>query len=136
MVCGTRAHDASNTKQIRVTKRTILSTIAEIFDSLGHVGPTIICAKIILQRLWELQFEWDKTVPHDVHTLWMDSNNQLKALNEVSVPRFGSCQNQIQVQLHGFRDASEAAYGVCKYIRSTDESDQSTVFFAYFVVLK
>ena len=82
MVCGTRAkraHDASNTKQ-RVTKRTILSTIAEIFDPLGHVGSAIICARIILQRLWELQFEWDETVPHDVHTLWMDSNNQLKAM--------------------------------------------------------
>ena len=115
-----------NTTQ-RVTKRTILSTIAKIFDPLGLVGPVIIRAKIILQRLWELQLDWDETLPQDVHTLWMDFNNQLKALNEVSVPRFVSCKNQIQVQLHGFCDASEAAYGACIYIRSTGESDQSTV---------
>ena len=92
-----------------------------------HPGPAIIRAKIILRRLWELQLEWDGTLPQDVHTLWMDFNNQLKALNEVLVPPFVSCQNQIQVQLHGFCDASKATYGACIYIRSTEESDQFTV---------
>ena len=58
--------------------------------------------------------------------IWLESVPS-SIFYEVSVPRFFSCQNQIQVQLHGFWDASEAAYGACIFIRSTDESDQFTV---------
>ena len=120
-------YSVTETSQQRVTKRTILSTIAKIFDPLGLVGPVIIRAKIILQRLWELRLEWDEALPQDLHTLWVDFRDQLKTLNEISVPRFVICQNQIQVQLHGFCNASEAAYGACVYIRSTNKSDNSTI---------
>ncbi|XP_076382079.1 uncharacterized protein LOC117218272 [Megalopta genalis] len=43
----------------RITKRTILSTIAKIFDPLGLLGPAIITAKLIMQRLWQLKLDWD-----------------------------------------------------------------------------
>src|SRR5207237_8558496 len=46
-----------------VTKRTLSSDIARIFDPLGWLGPFIIVAKLILQKLWSLKLSWDKEVP-------------------------------------------------------------------------
>ncbi|XP_046143725.1 uncharacterized protein LOC123988305 [Osmia bicornis bicornis] len=37
----------------RITKRTILSEIAQIFDPLGLVGPAITGAKLIMQQFWQ-----------------------------------------------------------------------------------
>ncbi|XP_070530017.1 uncharacterized protein [Cardiocondyla obscurior] len=45
------------------TKRSILSTIAKLYDPMGWVTPTIICAKIIIQHLWKLKISWDDPVP-------------------------------------------------------------------------
>ena len=111
----------------RVTKRTILSKIAQIFDPLGLVGPAIIRAKIIMQKLWQLQVGWDETLPQDIHTMWLDFNAQLQALNTISVLRFVCCDNFITTQLHGFCDASEAAYGACIYLRTSTASGQVAV---------
>ncbi|XP_029659434.1 uncharacterized protein LOC115233264 [Formica exsecta] len=36
------------------TKRSILSGIAQIFDPLGLLGPVIVVAKILIQKLWRL----------------------------------------------------------------------------------
>ena len=38
-----------------ITKRTILSTLASIFDPIGWLAPVIITAKILLQSLWFLK---------------------------------------------------------------------------------
>ncbi|XP_053686296.1 uncharacterized protein LOC128735836 [Sabethes cyaneus] len=52
-----------------LTKRTILSIIASLFDPLGLLGATIVKAKILMQRLWHLdngqgeRLSWDEPVP-------------------------------------------------------------------------
>ena len=40
-----------------VTKRSLLSDLAKLFDSLGWLAPTTIKAKIIFQRLWKLHLD-------------------------------------------------------------------------------
>ncbi|XP_076660689.1 uncharacterized protein LOC143364062 [Halictus rubicundus] len=55
----------------RITKRTILSEIAQIFDPLGLIGPIVIVAKIILQKLWQIQIGWDRSIPQDLHSQWL-----------------------------------------------------------------
>jgi hypothetical protein len=52
----------------RVTKSSILSIIAQIFDPLGIIGAVIARAKIILQKLWSLKIGWDESVPQDIHS--------------------------------------------------------------------
>lgn len=111
-------------KMERPTKRSILSTITQIYDPLGLVGPTIICAKIILQQLWKLKLSWDESLPLDLHTTWIRYQEKMESMSLISIPRYVICPETQQIEMHGFCDASESAYGVCIYIRSTDKSGQ------------
>ena len=82
----------------RVTKRSILSKIAQIFDPLGLVGPAIIRAKIIMQEFWKLQLGWDEALPQNLHTLWIEFYEQLESLNKISVPRCACSAEFVTVQ--------------------------------------
>lgn len=101
-----------------VSKRTILSLISQIFDPLGLLGPIIIQAKIILQKLWQLQLGWDESIPIDLFTIWQQFYKQLGKVDSIHIPRHIIIPNSVNVQLHGFCDSSERAYGACIYIRS------------------
>ncbi|XP_043497161.1 uncharacterized protein LOC122520907 [Polistes fuscatus] len=50
----------------KVTKRVILSEISQLFDPLGLLGPVVINAKLMMQRLWQLKSTWDEDVPADI----------------------------------------------------------------------
>ncbi|XP_068972383.1 uncharacterized protein [Bombus flavifrons] len=67
----------------RVTKRTISSEIAKIYDPLGLLAPVI-----------------------------------LPLLNNVRFPRKTIIKAAAEIELHGFCDASERAYGACIYLRT------------------
>ncbi|XP_076388980.1 uncharacterized protein LOC143264668 [Megachile rotundata] len=102
----------------KITKRTILSTIAKIFDPLGLVGPVTILAKILMQRLWQLKVDWDESLPASLHTEWTTYASQLQALNNLEFDRHVLSRNYYRIELHGFCDASERAYGACLYART------------------
>ena len=53
-----------------LTKRSLTSDIARIFDVLGWFSPAIIQLKILLQRLWETKIDWDDPVPNDIEDTW------------------------------------------------------------------
>lgn len=48
------------------TKRRLLSYIMKIFDPNGYVGPVIITARILMQRLWRIRMKWDAIVPDEI----------------------------------------------------------------------
>jgi hypothetical protein len=54
-----------------VTKRALISDIAKTFDALGWFSPTIIKAKILLQRLWESRIGWDDLLPPAIYQSWL-----------------------------------------------------------------
>ncbi|GAB1867347.1 hypothetical protein CAJAP_08426 [Camponotus japonicus] len=118
-----------NTRQanLNVTKRTVLSIVSQIFDPLGLVGPATIKAKIILQKLWQLNLGWDESLPMELHHKWVTYVGELKDLNDIIVPRVIICQDPVLVELHGFSDASENAYGACVYLRSMNREGDVTV---------
>ncbi|XP_070511538.1 uncharacterized protein [Cardiocondyla obscurior] len=103
----------------RITKRAILTEIASIFDPLGIMGPLIIVAKLIMQETWQAQVEWDETLSPDLHHRWSSFREQLQILRGARVPRWVGSEASKQVQIHGFCDASERAYGACIYLRTT-----------------
>lgn len=71
-----RIQDETDTNQ-RVTKKTILSCVEQIFDTLDLLGPVIIQAKMLIQRLWTLQLGWDESLPTELHTQWNNYKSQL-----------------------------------------------------------
>ncbi|XP_076379682.1 uncharacterized protein LOC143259841 [Megalopta genalis] len=71
----------------RVTKRMISSEIARIYDPLDLLGPVIIVAKLLLQELWTLKIDWDKSLPMTIHAKWLQYYTKLPLLNNVRFQR-------------------------------------------------
>lgn len=110
----------------KITKRTILSSIAQIFDPLGLLSPIIINAKLLLQSLWKLGLDWDESVSTECFQSWCRFQAQIASSNELVIPRQVTLKTYSRIQIHGFCDASERAYGACIYIRS-ENSDNINV---------
>ncbi|XP_076385701.1 uncharacterized protein LOC105664200 [Megachile rotundata] len=107
----------------RVTKRVILSEIAQIFDPLGLIGPVIITAKLIMQQLWQTKTTWDESVSQELYTQWTTYRQELSHLSELTIPRRALHADK-KVELHGFADASEKAYGASVYLRVKIDLDR------------
>nr|CAI5834666.1 unnamed protein product [Callosobruchus analis] len=101
-----------------ITKRTVLSTIARIFDLFGILGPVVVKAKIILQDIWKIGLGWDKSLPLKMHTEWQLFYITLGHVNNIHIKRNVLCTDPTHIEFHGFSDASQKAYGACIYFRS------------------
>ncbi|GFS53870.1 uncharacterized protein TNIN_370761 [Trichonephila inaurata madagascariensis] len=53
----------SNCDNLIVTKKSVISTIARIFDPLGLIGPVMTRVKILLQSLWQSKLDWNDPLP-------------------------------------------------------------------------
>ena len=111
----------------RITKHVILSEIAQIFDPLGLIGPVVTKAKLVMQQLWQLKVGWDESLSQDVHTHWSTFRAELNFIRSLVIPRRVMCNDSRQVELHGFSDASEKAYGACIYLRTLSQQGAWTV---------
>ncbi|XP_053691451.1 uncharacterized protein LOC128739969 [Sabethes cyaneus] len=107
-----------------LTKRNVMSYIAQIFDPLGLVGHTIMKAKLFMQHLWTLRqadgnrFDWDQPLPPKLQNAWKEFHTTIDILRQIKIPRFVSLPSAIKFELHFFADASERAYGTCCYVRA------------------
>lgn len=102
----------------KITKRTVLSIISQIFDPLGLIGPVIITAKLIIQKLWLLKLDWDQQIPNDLKTIWLEFMSEIEYLNKIKFDRYVLLPNNEKIELCGFCDSSEKAYGACVYLVS------------------
>ncbi|XP_037943125.1 uncharacterized protein LOC119675975 [Teleopsis dalmanni] len=102
------------------TKRSILSFTASFFDPLGLINPIIVVPRIILQQLWVQNISWDEGIPEILASKFKDFIDDLQHLPLLHIPRFVRMSNTIEVQVHGFCDASEKAHGCCLYLRCKD----------------
>lgn len=100
------------------TKREILSIVASIFDPFGILAPIIIKAKILMQSIWILKTDWDAMLPEDILRIWSNLSTNLFQLEHIAIPRHVKINSPEFIELHGFCDASEKAYGGAIYIRS------------------
>ena len=103
-----------------ITKRSILSQVAKLFDPLGLLGLIIVKAKMLIQLLWKAGIGWDSSIPTEIHTMWLQFKEQLPFIGEVNFNRVIIAPNSTEIEMHGFCDASEKAYGACIYLRSTN----------------
>ncbi|XP_055604591.1 uncharacterized protein LOC129752834 [Uranotaenia lowii] len=124
--CFSIPHWRSSSSQI--TKRSVHSDAACLFDPLGLVGPVVVQAKMIIQQLWRLKVGWDDPLDEQYQNRWKEYKQSLMPLESLSVPRWlGFSKDCVSVQLHGFCDASEVAYGACLYLRCVTVDGQISV---------
>lgn len=111
----------------KLTKREVLSDIAKLFDPIGWLSPTTIMAKIFLQSLWTIkELDWDDKLPENKQIEWETYRSQLSSLQEIKIPRWLGTTEIVNIELHGFADASNLAYCGVVYSR-TILSDNSII---------
>ncbi|XP_017875755.1 uncharacterized protein LOC108622407 [Ceratina calcarata] len=102
------------------TKRSLFSEIAKLYDPLGWLSPVVVRAKILMQSQWLEKIHWDQSVSMETHRTWNNFCEDWIKLNNLRIPRWiGIGADVISVELHGFCDASLAAYAAAVYIRVT-----------------
>ncbi|XP_037961465.2 uncharacterized protein LOC119690459 [Plutella xylostella] len=107
-----------------ITKRSILSDVARLFDPFGWVSPVVITAKIMIQRLWLSNLSWDDELSVDLCEEWLKYREDLTDLRMIEIPRWLQTTPRCkEVQIHGFADASSSAYAAVTYLRVVDEHD-------------
>lgn len=107
-----------------LTKRCLLSDISRVFDPLGFLTPVLIKGKIFIQQLWQVKLNWDEPLPIELQSRWLAFYRDLEALKNISIPRFTSVTLAVKLEIHGFCDASQDAYGACLYLRSQRENGE------------
>nr|CAI5839678.1 unnamed protein product [Callosobruchus analis] len=127
-VAKTLAYSLSEFLQnIVITKRVMLSEISQMYDPLGLLSACIILAKITLQQLWLINLSWDEIVPDNVLINWCKVRDNLSSLNSLCISRHVICENPTLIEMHGFCNASESAYGGCIYILSKNQQGDTFV---------
>ena len=93
------------------TKRSVLRTIASIYDPLGWLAPVVVKFKMFFQLLCIQKIGWDESLTDELVIRWL---KLLQIAKEVcfNVPRYyfcGSTSSSDDVIMHGFCDASQKA---------------------------
>jgi len=108
------------------TKRKVLAITASIFDPLRLLSPAVIAYKMFLQKLWQDKLHWDELLPIHLQQEWNQLQQTISKLSHIKINRKVICPSATNIQIHGFCDSSERAYGVCLYIRSTDKNSTTS----------
>jgi len=99
------------------TRRNMLSVVASIFDPLGFLSPITFTGKKILQHMCQKGVGWDDQQPSGNE--WNNWIKNLHDLDNVQIPRClvpEEFDNNTEIELHHFSDASSSGYGQRSYI--------------------
>ena len=109
-----------------VTKRSVLSHLASVFDPLGLAAPIVISGKFIYRSVCDSQVPWDKELPEPLLKYWHVWNTELP--EQVEVPRsLATYQEEVLgIDLHAFGDTSgkgtaAAVYAVVRQARGVTQ---------------
>ncbi|XP_014212691.1 uncharacterized protein LOC106642429 [Copidosoma floridanum] len=106
--------------QAQDTKRTILATLARLFESCGWLAPTILNAKFLLQDLWRTELDWNEVVPPSMARQWSVFASELQVIHGFAIPRLIGWSPDLDLQLHALSDASHRAMAAVTFSRLTD----------------
>lgn len=108
-----------------ITKRVVSSEAARIFDPQGYMAPITIRAKMFIQELWRTKKGWDDPILPELQNDWRTFCNEIRAIEQISIPRWLGTSKSTKSQVHIFCDASCKAYGAAAYIRTLTDAKWS-----------
>ena len=73
--------DHQRMEEIKLTKRMLLRNVAKIYDPIGLAAALTIRAKIGMQELWRIGFDWDDELP------LVAAKSQVAPLKQLTLPR-------------------------------------------------
>lgn len=109
-----------------VTKRLLLSELSKLYDPLGWLSPVTTKGKLIFQQAWMSSTNWDDGLPENIQKNWERFEQDKQKIQNITIPRWMGDTTQ-SVELHGFCDASEKAYGCVIYCRSSNQKGETTI---------
>ena len=112
-----------------VTKREILAKSHAVYDVFGFVSAYTVRAKIIVQELWKQKVKWDQPLQGALVDEFREWEKELPLLPTINIPRWIRVENKSRIQIQGFCDASERAYGSIVYLHVTDEDGNVSITF-------
>ena len=101
------------------TKRSVLSLTAKIFDPLGFLTPVTVKLKEMFQVLCVENVNWDDELEVDMRNKFHSIIFEIQRLQDVKLPRClfeTKAAKPTEFEVHGFSDASSAAYAACVYL--------------------
>ncbi|CAG9137618.1 unnamed protein product [Plutella xylostella] len=104
-----------------VTRRSILSMTAKLYDPLGWISPVVFRFKLLLQSVIGTsgnKVDWDSPVSDDLVRMWQDYISDLSNLERLSIPRCLRPGAQARYSLHGFCDGSSLGHAAAVYVRA------------------
>ncbi|GBM73084.1 hypothetical protein AVEN_17668-1 [Araneus ventricosus] len=114
------------------TKRSVLSTVARVFDPLGFISPFVVRVKKLVQEIWERGVDWDSKLPDDLRIKWEKWCCETGCLSDVRINRcyFSNWDGDAGgIEMHIFCDSSQVAYGAVAYFRWETTSGEVGVRF-------
>ena len=109
---------AEESLKLPVTKRNIASVGAKFFDPAGWISPIVVVAKMHFQKACKEKRGWDEKLSEGLEKGWLNYLKQLSHIKCIRIPRYifpSITETVSSVQLHGYCDGSEQAYGAVVY---------------------
>ncbi|KAI3378318.1 hypothetical protein SNEBB_003526, partial [Seison nebaliae] len=98
----------------KLTQRTVLKSLASLFDPLGLITPFTIRGRMIFQKTWKAGMQWDDTLSRELADEWISWVEDVPT--EFKIPRWSGFQPGDKAELHIFADASSQAYASVVYL--------------------
>jgi len=78
-----------------------------------------------MQQLWQIRVNWDDPLTLEQKEHWQRLQHKLPIVNCIQIDRLFISEEKLErLEIHGFSDASEVAYGACIYLRSIDVQEK------------
>lgn len=69
------------------TYKYVFLEIASVFDFLVLLSPVIMRFKLMMQRLWQLQINWDEVLLSEICDNWRQNRKNLELINSFIINR-------------------------------------------------
>ncbi|GFT66208.1 integrase catalytic domain-containing protein [Trichonephila clavipes] len=74
--------------------------------------------KSSFKKLWMLKIDWTDLLPDTINREWRQFVESLQVVNDININRCIVVEQPEVIELHGFSDASQSAYGAVVYCKS------------------